>query len=100
MNYFLHVAECVRKEMVLDRSLTAEEALTVVWEDMGREFVAGGNVVMPPDCLILLIDADTRVPEDCMHEVCGALLYWGSPGCMHVHHPVACGDCDPTWSRH
>jgi hypothetical protein len=41
--------------------LTAEEALEVVWEQWGREFVAQGDLTMDDDCLILLIDADTKV---------------------------------------
>jgi hypothetical protein len=45
--------------------LTAEEALEVVWEQWGREFVAQGDLTMDDDCLILLIDADTKVGWHC-----------------------------------
>jgi hypothetical protein len=31
-----------------------------VWEQWGREFVAQGDLTMDDDCLILLIDADTK----------------------------------------
>lgn len=35
-----------------------------VWEERDREFVASGDLTMDEDCLILLIDADTKViPE-------------------------------------
>lgn len=32
-----------------------------VWEERDRVFVAGGDLTMDEDCLILLIDADTKV---------------------------------------
>jgi hypothetical protein len=32
-----------------------------VWEERDREFVAAGDLTMDEDCLILLIDADTKV---------------------------------------
>jgi hypothetical protein len=32
-----------------------------VWEDRDREFVAAGDLTMDDNCLILLIDADTKV---------------------------------------
>lgn len=32
-----------------------------VWEERDREFVAAGDLTMDDDCLILLIDADTKV---------------------------------------
>lgn len=34
---------------------------TQVWEEYDREFVAAGDLSMSDDCLILLIDADTKV---------------------------------------
>lgn len=35
--------------------------LLQVWEERDREFVAAGDLTMDDDCLILLIDADTKV---------------------------------------
>lgn len=34
-----------------------------VWEERDREFVAAGDLTMDEDCLILLIDADTKVRD-------------------------------------
>lgn len=36
-------------------------SLPQVWEERDREFVAAGDLTMEEDCLILLIDADTKV---------------------------------------
>jgi hypothetical protein len=59
--------------------LTAEEALEVVWEQWGREFVAQGDLTMDDDCLILLIDADTKVS-------CPSMVF------LHTHRPLPYAD--------
>ncbi len=35
--------------------------LLQVWEERDRQFTAAGDLTMEDDCLILLIDADTKV---------------------------------------
>jgi hypothetical protein len=61
LNYQLAISHLVATRMKQQPGLTAEEALEVVWEQWGREFVAQGDLTMEDDCLILLIDADTKV---------------------------------------
>jgi hypothetical protein len=61
LNYQLAISQLVAMRMKQQPGLTAEEALEVVWEQWGREFVAQGDLTMDDDCLILLIDADTKV---------------------------------------
>jgi hypothetical protein len=41
--------------------------LLQVWEERDREFVAAGDLTMDDDCLILLIDADTKVGHKAVH---------------------------------
>lgn len=61
MNYQLSVSERVTELMLEDPNINSENALLRVWEEWDREFVAGGDLELDDDCLILLIDADTKV---------------------------------------
>jgi hypothetical protein len=61
LNYQLAISHLVATRMKQQPGLTAEEALEVVWEQWGKEFVAQGDLTMDDDCIILLIDADTKV---------------------------------------
>lgn len=38
--------------------------LLQVWEERDRDFVAAGDLTMDDECLILLIDADTKVGQN------------------------------------
>jgi hypothetical protein len=73
MNYSLDVY-IQTMEYMKTEGLLLEEALYNVWKDKGGEFVGYGDVTLPDDCLILLIDADTKVPETCMYDVVGEFL--------------------------
>lgn len=70
MNYSLDVA-IQTKKLMDDNNLSYEDALHKVWISKNMEFVANGDVLLPDDCLILLIDADTKVPLECMYDVVG-----------------------------
>jgi hypothetical protein len=61
LNYQLAISQLIASLMKQQPGMTAEEALEAVWEQWGREFVAQGDLTMDDDCLILLIDADTKV---------------------------------------
>ncbi len=61
LNYQLAVSERVGYYMQENPELSPEEALLMVWDERDREFVAQGDLTMDQDCLILLIDADTKV---------------------------------------
>ncbi|WIA41540.1 hypothetical protein OEZ86_008910 [Tetradesmus obliquus] len=74
LNYQLAISQLVASLMKQQPGLTAEAALEAVWEQWGREFVAQGDLTMDDDCLILLIDADTKVPEACMYDTVGEFL--------------------------
>jgi hypothetical protein len=70
LNYQLAISQLVATRMKQQPGLTAEEALEVVWEQWGREFVAQGDLTMDDDCLILLIDADTKVRVTLLVTTC------------------------------
>jgi hypothetical protein len=61
LNYQLAISQLIASLMKQQPGMSAEEALEGVWEQWGREFVAQGDLTMDDDCLILLIDADTKV---------------------------------------
>jgi hypothetical protein len=61
LNYQLAISQLIASLMKQQPGMSAEEALEAVWEQWGREFVAQGDLTMDDDCLILLIDADTKV---------------------------------------
>jgi hypothetical protein len=73
MNYSLDVSlktmEYMEKELI-----SADVAMYKVWKDMDEAFVGYGDVTLPNDCLILLIDADTKVPETCFFDVVGEFI--------------------------
>ena len=64
LNYQLSVSQAVTRIICDNSEVTPEQALVAVWQERDREFVAGGDLTMDEDCLILLIDADTKV--DCL----------------------------------
>jgi cellulose synthase/poly-beta-1,6-N-acetylglucosamine synthase-like glycosyltransferase len=70
MNYCLNVATKVEENMLAaeqrGRRITPAEALYQVWSSKyyNKEFLAGGDVRVGD--LVLLVDADTRVPKQCM----------------------------------
>lgn len=72
MNYCLNVS--ARVEQVMEAAATnnapmsVADALFQVWssEEYNREFLAGGDIRVRD--LILLVDADTRVPKQCMYK--------------------------------
>uniref|UniRef100_A0A383WC27 Glycosyltransferase 2-like domain-containing protein n=1 Tax=Tetradesmus obliquus TaxID=3088 RepID=A0A383WC27_TETOB len=74
LNYQLAISQLVAFLMKQQPGLTAKAALEAVWEQWGREFVAQGDLTMDDECLILLIDADTKVPEACMYDTVGEFL--------------------------
>jgi hypothetical protein len=39
-------------------------------KEHNQEFIVGGDPTIPDDAIILLLDADTRVPERCIVQVC------------------------------
>lgn len=61
LNYQLSVSDRVNQLLKENAKLSSDSALQTVWEEYGREFVAAGDLSMDDDCLILLIDADTKV---------------------------------------
>ncbi|CAN0191276.1 unnamed protein product [Scytosiphon promiscuus] len=69
MNYCLDVSnsttELMEEQGVTDPAL----ALSMVQEAAQGEFLAGGDLTM--GSIILLVDSDTRVPEDCLTKVVG-----------------------------
>lgn len=72
LNYQLAVSDRVVAMMQGNPGTTADAALLAVWEERVREFVAAGDLSMDDDCLILLIDADTRVsglPSACATDM-------------------------------
>lgn len=65
-----------------------------VWEERDREFVASGDLTMEEDCLILLIDADTKVTnepaESASHYLKGPPVSWHDGLQLwppHMRHP-------------
>lgn len=73
MNYSLDVS-LKTMAYIQNENLSKEEALYKVWKDKNGEFVGNGDVTLPDNCLILLIDADTKVPETCMYDVVGEFM--------------------------
>ncbi|CAN0247057.1 unnamed protein product [Ectocarpus fasciculatus] len=69
MNYCLDVSnrtmELMEQQGLSDPAL----ALSMVQEAAQGEFLAGGDLTM--GSIILLVDSDTRVPEDCLTKVVG-----------------------------
>jgi cellulose synthase/poly-beta-1,6-N-acetylglucosamine synthase-like glycosyltransferase len=74
MNVALRVQEVMQRELENGRSLEPRDALFQVWnsEYYKKEFLAGGDVRMGD--LILLVDADTRVPCDCLYKTVGEFV--------------------------
>jgi hypothetical protein len=73
MNYSLDVS-IKTMEYMKNNQVSCEEGLFQVWKDKNEEFIGWGDVTIPDDCLILLIDADTKVPVSCMYDVVGEFL--------------------------
>lgn len=61
LNYQLAVSGRIVAWLAEHPEATTEAALLAIWEEKGKEFVAAGDLSMDEGCLILLIDADTRV---------------------------------------
>jgi hypothetical protein len=73
LNYALHVSTKVT-EYITSESLTPDAALVRIWQEMNQEFVGCGDLSIPDDCLILLIDVDTKIPETCLYDVIGEFV--------------------------
>ncbi|CAM9174342.1 unnamed protein product, partial [Chrysoparadoxa australica] len=69
MNYALDVSMKVEKIMHEKENVTSAAALKMVQDSTGHEFEAGGDMKMGE--IILLVDSDTRVPQDCLYKVQG-----------------------------
>ena len=69
LNYALHVAA-----KVTTSPLMPEVALLELWKEMNEEFIGYGDLSLPDECLLLLIDVDTKIPETCMHDVVGEFV--------------------------
>lgn len=63
LNYQLAVSERINTLIRENAHTTYDDALLALWDEWDKEFVAGGDLSMDEDCLILLIDADTRVRQ-------------------------------------
>ncbi|CAN0176838.1 unnamed protein product [Discosporangium mesarthrocarpum] len=72
MNYSLAVSLKVEKLMASEGIHDPALALSLVMEEAKGEFIGGGDVRM--GVIILLVDSDTRVPEDCMTKVVGEFV--------------------------
>eukprot|EP00877_Chromochloris_zofingiensis_P006822 jgi/Chrzof1/2393/Cz11g13140.t1 len=73
LNYQLNISEKVQQYSE-QHGMSAQQALHVVWEELNKEFVADGDLTLDEDCLILLIDADTKIPETCMYDTVGEFI--------------------------
>ena len=60
LNYQLHVSKRT-SEIAQERGICSEDAMLLVWEELGRACVVDGDLILDDDALILLIDADTKV---------------------------------------
>ncbi|CAM9302511.1 unnamed protein product, partial [Phaeothamnion confervicola] len=69
MNYALDVTFKVERIMAEQGITDVELALDMVKTSMDGEFIAGGDVRIGE--IILLVDSDTRVPEDCLTKIVG-----------------------------
>eukprot|EP00877_Chromochloris_zofingiensis_P011428 jgi/Chrzof1/6539/Cz19g00110.t1 len=83
LNYQLNISDKV-KQYSQQHAVPPQQALQHVWKELNEEFVAGGDLTMDDDCLILLIDADTKIPETSMYDTVGE--YMVDPGLAYTQH--------------
>ncbi|CAM9426416.1 unnamed protein product [Phaeothamnion confervicola] len=78
MNYSLNVA--LRVEELCDREGASDPvaALELVKAEFAHEFLGAGDVRIGE--VILLVDSDTRIPEDCLAKVSGEFALYGEVG--------------------
>jgi hypothetical protein len=73
MNYTLSISLKIA-EFMENEGHSHKEALHTIWTEKNQEFVAHGDMSIPNDSLILLIDADTKIPQRAMYDVVGEFL--------------------------
>lgn len=76
--------------------LSVRQALQLVNGEFNDEFFAGGDVRIGD--IVLLVDSDTRIPEDCLSKTCGesSTFQLGDacfpcPSCGSGLFPTRCG---------
>lgn len=74
LNYTLNLSTQITRRMKQDGHLGYAAALFAAWTASDREFVAHGDLALPDDSIILLIDADTRMPVTALHDVVGEFV--------------------------
>lgn len=83
MNYGISICVEINNIISNNSDIRLKEAIQIVYEDK-QNVILGGNLTIPDDSIILLIDADTRIPEDCIFDTISEFIE--SPDLPYTQH--------------